>query len=491
MPLDNPTPALSIDPGPTGLPALEARLARDRAVLNQPAPSWLPSRTDPALGPVLDVAVIGAGMAGLTVAHALIRDGIPNLRLFDASPEGAEGPWVTYARMETLRSPKGLTGPALGLPSLAFRAWYEAQFGSAAWDSLWRIPRPQWMDYLRWYRKVLALPVTNEIRMTGLAPHFVQGGSDLLALTFSDGSRIPARRVVLATGRDGLGGPIIPSMFKVLPPTLCAHSSAPIGFPALANRHVAVVGAGASGFDNAGAALEAGAATVTMLMRRAEVPRIHKGMGVGSPGMNAGYYDLSHERRLALTTFLNETGVPPPRLSVLRCTKHKNFHWIANAPVSAVREHEGKVILTTPSGETSFDFVIPATGFAIDTTRRPEIAAIAQAMRRWSDDFPEVSEAGADYGSSPYLGPAMEFLPRTPADAWVSRVTCLNFAGTLSHFKLTGDIPGISEGAARLADGLVRSFFVEDFDHHWQRLQDYDVPELRGDEGHPEPLWTA
>lgn len=490
MPFDDPTPTLSpalpIDPGPVGLPALEARLARDRAVLNQPAPNWLTPRSDPNLGPVLDVAVIGAGMAGLTVAHALIRDGIPNLRLFDASPEGAEGPWVTYARMETLRSPKGLTGPALGLPSLTFRAWFEAQFGTQAWDTLWRIPRPQWMDYLRWYRKALGLPVTNDIRMTALVPH-----DGLLALAFSDGSRIPARRVVLATGRDGLGGPITPPMFRTLSPTLCAHSSTPIDFGALANRHVAVVGAGASGFDNAGAALEAGAATVTMLMRRAEVPRIHKGMGVGSPGMNAGYYDLSHERRLALTTFLNETGVPPPRLSVLRCTKHPNFHWVANAPVSAAREQEGRAVLTTPAGERTFDFVIPATGFAIDTTRRPEIAAVTAAMRRWSDVYPQVAQAGADHAASPYLGPAMEFLPRTPADAWVSRITCLNFAGTLSHFKLTGDIPGISEGAARLADGLVRSFFVEDFEDHWGRLQAYDVPELRGDEGHPEPLWTA
>ena len=461
------------------------------AVLNQPAPNWLPSHTDPKLGPVLDVAVIGAGMAGLTVAHALIRDGIPNIRVFDSSPEGSEGPWVTFARMETLRSPKGLTGPALGLPSLTFRAWYEAQFGTPAWETLWRIPRPQWMDYLRWYRHVLALPVTNGIRMTALVPHTAEEGGDLLALTFDNGEQIAARRVVLATGRDGLGGPIIPAIFRALPPELCAHSSASIDFAALAGRHVAVVGAGASGFDNAGAALEAGAATVTMLMRRAEVPRIHKGMGVGSPGMNAGYYDLSHERRLALTTFLNETGVPPPRLSVMRCTKHSNFHWIANAPVSAARAQDGRAILTTPAGEMPFDFVIPATGFAIDTARRPEIAAIAHAMRRWSDVFPDVAKAGADHAGSPYLGPAFEFLPATPADAWVSRVTCLNFAGTLSHFKLTGDIPGISEGAARLADGLVRSFFVEDFEDHWARLQAYDVPELRGDEGHPEPLWTA
>ncbi|MGK9797804.1 FAD/NAD(P)-binding protein, partial [Salmonella enterica subsp. enterica] len=76
-------------------------------------------------------------------------------RIFDRAPAGFEGPWATTARMETLRSPKQLTGPALGLPALTFRAWYEAQFGTAAWDALDKIPRLQWMDYLRWYRRVL------------------------------------------------------------------------------------------------------------------------------------------------------------------------------------------------------------------------------------------------------------------------------------------------------------------------------------------------
>ncbi len=478
MPAPNHSPAITAHDGdPTSLAALEARLARELLVLNQPAPDWITPRHDTALGPVLDVAVIGAGMAGLTVAFALIRDGVRNIRLFDSSPEGQEGPWVTFARMETLRSPKQLTGPALGLPSLTFRAWYEAQFGPAAWDTLWRIPRPQWMDYLRWYRQVLQLPVENGVRLTGLRPH-----GDGLVLDFADGRTLAARRVVLASGRDGLGGPTMPVLFRALPPGLCAHSSAAIDFAALAGKDVAVVGGGASGFDNAGASLEAGAATVTMLVRRAAIPLIHKGMGASSPGLNAGYYDLPLARRVAITTFLEKTGTPPPRLSVLRCTRHSNFVLKTSCPVTAAAEVDGRAVLQTPQGDQAFDFVIPATGFGIDTDRRPELAALAAGMQRWRDAYPPVVAEGADYAASPFLGPAFEFQPLTPADAWVARVSCLNFAGTLSHFKLTGDIPAISAGAARLADGLIRSFFVEDLEDHWQRLQDYDTPELRGDE---------
>ena len=141
------------------LSELEARLLQDLAWLELPAKRWVIERTHNG-SPVLEVAIIGGGMAGLSAAGALQMMGVQAL-VFDKSPEGFEGPWVTTARMETLRSPKQLTGPALGLPPLTFRAWYECQFGLEAWDQLDKIPRIQWMDYLRWYRKVLNLQVLN------------------------------------------------------------------------------------------------------------------------------------------------------------------------------------------------------------------------------------------------------------------------------------------------------------------------------------------
>ena len=108
-------------------------------------------------------------MTGLACAAALVHRGM-SVVAFDEAPAGLEGPWATTARMETLRSPKQLAGPALGIPSLTFRAWFEAQFGRAEWDALDKIPRLQWMDYLRWYRRVLALPVLNGHRVTDLVP---------------------------------------------------------------------------------------------------------------------------------------------------------------------------------------------------------------------------------------------------------------------------------------------------------------------------------
>ena len=54
--------------------------------------------------------------------------------------------------------------------------------------------------------------------------------------------------------------------------------------------------------------------------------------------------------------------------------------------------------------------------------------------------------------------------------------------------NISGDIPAISEGAAWLARELAARFYAEDIEYHWQYLQDYDRPELRGDEWMPSDL---
>ena len=118
----------------SGLAALEAEVRRDLVRLNHPPANW-PLGIPAADGaPVLDVLVVGGGMFGQTAGFALIRDGIRNIRIVDRARRGEEGPWGTYARMPTLRSPKHLTGPDLGIPSLTFRAWWEAQHGAEGWE---------------------------------------------------------------------------------------------------------------------------------------------------------------------------------------------------------------------------------------------------------------------------------------------------------------------------------------------------------------------
>lgn len=197
------------------LAELNARVKQDLDYLNYPPANWSKPIETSAGEAVSDVVIIGGGMCGLVAWFALTRAGIRNLRIVDRASKGAEGPWVTYARMETLRSPKNLLGPALGMASLTFRAWYTALYGVPAWEALYRIPRPMWMDYLNWYRDVLSVPVENGIDVTRVIPR----DDGLLELQIAGGSHpsIITRKLVMATGRDGLGEPAIPDFVAPSP----------------------------------------------------------------------------------------------------------------------------------------------------------------------------------------------------------------------------------------------------------------------------------
>ena len=470
------------DPGPQSLADLEARLARDLELLIiPPAKDWLQPRVHPRWGALLDVAIIGAGMGGLATGFALKRLGVRNIGLFDRAPAGFEGPWVTYARMQTLRSPPELTGPALGFANLTFRAWFEAQFGPVAWKAVHRIPRLQWMSYLRWYRRMIDLPIENEVEVLDIVG---DGQAICLRLRSRGGERhIAARRVLLATGRDGLGGPFVPDLVRPLKRQYWAHSSDDINFSALKGKTVGVIGAGASAVDNAAEALEAGAARVAMLVRRPDVPRVNRGMGIGSPGMWHGFNRLTPAQRWSIAQHIADHAIPPPRDSMLRCSRHKHFSIIARCAPRRVWVEDGRVRLDTSRGLLAFDYLILCTGFTVDWSRRPELASLAPHVLRWRDRFQPEDRNDYEQADDPFLGGDLEFLERMPgAAAWVERVHCFTFPAFTSHGPLTGDIPAISVGAERAATGIAGALFAEDYDSNWARLLAWDTPELRGDE---------
>jgi cation diffusion facilitator CzcD-associated flavoprotein CzcO len=462
-----------------GLAALEARLRHELALLNLPPKAWLPAGEDG----VLDVLVVGGGLNGLTAAAALKFLGITRVAILDRAAPGMEGPWVTTARMRTLRTAKEVAGPALGIPSLTFRAWFEAQHGHAAWAAMERIPRAMWMDHMVWYRRVLDLPVRNGVEVTLIRP---DGAAPLRVETVAHGT-FRARRVILATGIDGLGGPAVPEVIAKLPRRYWAHSSDPIDMAALAGRRVAVVGAGASAMDNAACALEAGAASVDLLIRRAEMPRVDKFTGVGSKGMAHGFMALPPEDKWRFFRIANAAQLPAPRQSVLRVSQHPNARFHFASPILDASEDAGALRVTTPRGVHRLDFLILATGFAIAPQTRPELAAIAPHIRRWSDSYaPPPGEEDPGLAASPDLGAGFEFLQRTPgACPGLERIACFTFPAVLSHGKLTSGIPSVSEGARRLAEAMARSLFVEDRAKIAAAFDAYATPELLGDEWRP------
>lgn len=465
----------------SGLPALEERLREDLRTLGWPAKPWIPPSTHEGQT-VHDVLIIGAGQAGLAASAAMAQHGIAAV-LLDRAPADFEGPWATTARMQTLRSPKELTGPALGLPSLSFRAWFTAQWGREAWTALDKIPRLQWMDYLRWYRRVMHCDVRNLHAVTALRP-FADGRVAVDLDVQGDKQTWWARRVVLATGRDGLGGPHIPAFMQGVDRSVWAHSSDPLDYQRLRGLRVGIVGAGSSAMDSAATALECGAESVDLLIRRQDLPRVNKSKGSGVPGLTQGQYLLADAWKWRIRHYINAHQVPPPHGSTLRVSQHPNAFFHFGCAVQKVEHNKQGLSVDTPAGVFCLDFLIVSTGFVIDWAQRPEFAAIAPHVRLWSQRLtPEAEQQDQELSDSPDLGPVFEFQPKVPgALPGLERIHCFCYPAALSHGTVSGDIPALSDGARRLAQGLAGLFYEEDIAHHFAALQAFSEPELDGTE---------
>jgi cation diffusion facilitator CzcD-associated flavoprotein CzcO len=449
------------------LEALEAQVARDLELTRFAGPRWTrPRQVGDAH--VHDVAVIGGGQSGLATAVGLRREGVHDVIVLDENDEGREGPWLTYARMITLRTPKELTSIDFGVPSLTFRAWYEAQHGAEGWAALDKIPRETWMGYLRWYRRVLNLPVRNGARVERIEPI----GQATFRLVMAGGEVLHARKIVLATGIQGGGEWHTPAFIKdKLPRDLYAHTSEAIDFAALAGKRIGILGGGASAFDNANYALSQGVAAVEVFIRRNQLPRVNPIRFMEKVGLAARFPALGDaDKYRAMACFLGHNQ-PPTNDTFERAAAWPGFNlhlgspWLDVEPVDQGRA----VKVTTPKGEHTFDFLVLSTGLISDPALRPELVAVAPAIARWGDKVPVPDTIDAPQGirdliaAHPYLGPAFEFLPVRPdlADQ-VYGLFAFNYSALLSLGLSASALSGLQQALPKLASGIADQLFLDD-----------------------------
>jgi hypothetical protein len=460
------------------LAAHEARVAHDLACLGHGGADWTRPRTHPE-GHVHDVVIIGGGQSGLAAAFGLLRERVSNILVIDENPAGYEGPWDTYARMVTLRTPKAVTSIDYGIPSLTFRAWWEAQHGAAGWEAIGKIPRRDWMDYLRWYRRVLALPVRNDTRLTLVEP----AGAGLFRLHLADGAPLLARKVVLATGIQGGGGWHVPPMVAdALPPHRYAHTSQPIDHAALAGRRIAILGGGASAFDNAQHALGAGAGEVHVFVRRDALPTVNPIRFMEGAGLIPRFAGLGDADKYAMMASFFARNQPPTNDTFERAAAYPGFHLHLGAPWLDVRETADGAAVTTLQGTATFDFLILSTGLVTDPALRPELACVAGRIARWSDRFTAPAGiANPAVDAHPYLGPGFQLLPRDPADAAALHgLFAFNYSGLISLGLSAAALSGLKHALPRLVGGVADQLFLDDADTMMADYLAYAEPEFVG-----------
>ncbi len=438
---------------------LNARVKADLDLLAYARPTWVHPHSH-ADGHVYDVIIVGGGQSGLGATFGLLRERISNLLIIDENPAGGEGPWETYARMITLRSPKHLTGIDFGVPSLTFRAWWQARYGAGGWEALDKASRQDWMAYLRWFRDVLALPVRNDTRLALVEP--VDG---IYRLHLAGGERLLARKVVLATGIQGGGEWHVPPMIAdALPRTLYAHTAEPIDFEALKDKRIGILGGGASSFDNAQHALNAGVAEAHVFMRRSELPRVNPIRHMEASGLIDRFAVLSDADKYAVMASFFRHNQPPTNDTFERACALPGFHLHLGAPWQAVAERNGQAVVTTPQGEFTFDFLVISTGLITDPALRPELRLVEPGILRWRDTFvPQPEMANPLLDAHPYLGEDFAYLGRNPeAEKIVGGIYPFNYSALINFGVSASALSGLKQALPKLVKGVADALFLDD-----------------------------
>jgi cation diffusion facilitator CzcD-associated flavoprotein CzcO len=299
------------------------------------------------------------------------------------------------------------------------------------------------------------------------------------------------RRLVLATGIDGAGGPHVPDAVKALPRRFWAHSSETIDMASLSGRDVAVLGAAASGFDWAVAALKAGARSVTMPVRASDLPRTEVLTWTNFPGLLGSFAEMPDLDRWRFASLYFRFKMPPTQDQYDRALAFSNFSMQLRRPVTGFEVDGDRLRLAVPDGAILADRLLLGTGYAVDLSMRPELKPFADKIAHWRDRFvPPAGESDPLLASHPYLGAGFELVPRqSGADAWLSRIHLFNNAALVSLGPVSNGVTGLKYGAPRIGAALVKALFIEEAPRYLEALAAYREPHFDPRLG--EPLETA
>jgi FAD-dependent urate hydroxylase len=465
------------------LEALNEQVKRDLTYLSFRGADWIRSISHPE-GHVYDVIIVGGGQSGLGTAFGLLRERISNILVIDENLVGFEGPWETYARMLTLRTPKHLTSIDFGIPSLTFRSWWEVQFGPESWDAIDKIPRGDWMNYLRWYRKVLELPVRNEVKLNLIEP--VETGIYRLHIDEARASAktLLARKVILATGIQGGGEWHVPPMIaEKVPVHLYAHTSEAIDFKALKSKKIAILGGGASAFDNANFALSEGVKEAHVFVRRKELPRINPIRKMETSGLIERFHSLEDNEKYAVMSHFFQNNQPPTNDTFRRASSWPGFKLHVGSPWLDVKAPGDGVAVTTPKGTFSFDFLMISTGLITDPALRPELKLVAKHILRWGDCYKAPEEiANPQMNAHPYLSPGFALQSRDDAGKKLLHgIFTYNYSALISCGIVASALSGMRFGLQRLVSAVADQLFQDDREQILDEYFNYRESEFSGD----------
>jgi hypothetical protein len=392
-----------------------------------------------------DVVVVGAGQNGLALAYQLRLRGVRRIVVVDRQPRDRPGPWSSFARMPSLRTPKSIPGPDCGNPLLSFRTWFRSAYSTAEYASFEFIPLRYWREYLTWFRRVLDIDTVNQVAIGDIE---WDAAHRCFHLRTDGAVAFAARKVCLATGITATGRWAVPAeLTGTLPPETYFAAWEEIPWMGLAGADIAVVGAGATGFDNAAVALASGCRSVTVIGRGpfpkkdlyVELWRGRDDSGVfpdeaGSPpadqldALLAHHVELADADRHRLMAGLFRHGRSPANPDFLsRVCAVDRMTIREDWPVERI-EHDpatGRVRISGNGESRDFDRVVFATGPRGGLGHRPELRRLAAKTLTWGE-LPGDTPGDLDQSTYPKLTAHYQLQPKPGVDAEELRhVYCL------------------------------------------------------------------
>jgi cation diffusion facilitator CzcD-associated flavoprotein CzcO len=403
---------------------------------------------------VVEVAIVGAGPYGLSVAAHLSALGIP-FRIFG----DAMSAWSS-------QMPKGMRLKSEGFASNISDPRSEFTLGDFC--------KQQGLPY-----QEVGLPVTLESFVAyGLAfqKRFVRNLENKkvvsvkrndagFELTLETDEKLSARRVVMAIGITQFAQ--IPAELSAFSSDLVTHSCEHADLQQFSGRQVAVVGAGASALDIAALLNQAGA-SVQLISRSGKI-RFHNppakrsllermrnpttGIGFGADFLF--YVTTPHLFRwfpesLRLDRMRKTLGPAPGWFVRDECVGKFPMH--LNTNVVRASANNGRISLQLSDGQknqtVTFDHVIAATGYKVDVERLGLLDAGLRKQIRYTDKSPLLS---AHFESS---APGLYFVGVASANTF-GPVMRFAFGARYTAKRLTKYLAKGTEAAAQVNDERV------------------------------------
>ena len=394
-----------------------------------------------------DVAIVGAGPYGLAAAAHLRAAGV-DTRVFGRAMEFWERHMPRGMLLRSGADCSHIADPKRRFTLERYNAVHQQPHRRP-------VPSADFIGYGHWFQREV-VPDLDQRRVER-----IEAASHGFSLHLSDGERVTAQRVVVATGL----GPFAwrPPQFEVLPATHVSHSFDEDDLSRFTGRRVVVVGAGQSALENAALLHEAGASVEVIArapkirwlsswtrpeeaqgftrfvhrMRRLIQPFVRPRLDIMGPRFVSWLIAWPRAYRVApasLQRLLTAAAVRPvgaswlvPRLAAVRLTTGRS--------IATAARHNGGLRLRLDDGtERLADHLMLATGYRVDVLRYPFLAPELRDALRVHDGYPELgpgfesSIAGLHFLGAPAartFGPMSRFVVGTgyAARALTRRVT--------------------------------------------------------------------